>query len=149
MTNISEYIHEILCVFVFVAAISLLVALSNKGYEANRAIEDQQVQKNTISQGSSYTPVDVTANGATVYYNILQMAKSKSGMQVFIDNGSGKTPVPTEVMTELKNTGASSGLAFSAGSGSLYIDVTPGQKYIRSDMVDSNGEISGVLYTKQ
>lgn len=149
MTNISEYIHEIVVALIFVFAITLLMLLAGIATKTTNAVDTSSRQKNMIEEGASSVN-ELTVTGAEVYSDIWNYANTSEDIDIIIKNADGTTvynPIPATLLDAMKQENVSKILLEKDASGKRSID--PTAYYKKTFNTDSNGNISAVTYTKK
>ena len=160
MTNVTEVIHEVIAVLCFVAAVTLLVLLTNTGNNANRAVDIRSRERTNIVEGEdAIKSRKVLVSGAEVYSDVIDYVTNDvvtidpatSKMEVVITNAASGLGQPgdtlsTGAMQEIKNTNASKKLLERIDLNAKYI-----KDYSLDTSVTRNGnvKISAVIYRKQ
>lgn len=143
MTNISEYIHEIIAAIIFVMAVTLMILLNNIGADTVNIVDDDARRKNTVVEGEDISKGSDVLNGASVYYDICEYAKLGSTVQLQVKAGPGagitSIIIPNRVKNQIRENNVSS---------ELYNYINTEAKYYREYITDKDGNIVAVLYTK-
>lgn len=149
MTNISEYIHEIVVALIFVFAVTLLMLLAGIATKTTNAVDTSSRQKNMIEEGASSVS-ELTVTGAEVYSDIWNYANTSADIDIIILNADGTTvysPIPATLLDNMKSENISAELLNKDASGKRKID--PTAYYKKTFNTDSNGNISAVTYKKK
>lgn len=143
MTNISEYIHEIIAAIIFVLAVTQMILLNNIGVDTVNIVDDDARRKNTVVEAADTSNGSDVLNGASVYYDICEYAKSESTVQIQVKAGPGAgitaVIIPNRVKNQIRENNVSS---------ELYNYVNTEAEYYRDYITDKDGSIAAVLYTK-
>jgi hypothetical protein len=150
MANISEYIHEVIAVIVFAAAVSLLIFLTDTMSSADSAADQSMRNRTNIAKGVQMTSNEQTATGAQVYTDILEYAKDHPDLEIsikFSENAGDTYTVTREVRTQFTDNNSSQDLMKVLVNSSKNVNLAT--VYYKTFVADDNGNIISVRYEKQ
>lgn len=146
MENITNLLHEIISVIIFVAAISFLMLMYRTGVASDTAADMMSRNKTNITENKSNV-TSITETGASVYYDIVSYSSSGTNVNVII------TP-KTGAKIELRNIAARSSNIYKElqqknFSTTAYGSINPTATYEKSYGLNSVGQISTVYYREE
>lgn len=145
MDNISEYIHEIIAVFIFAAAVTLLVALTNSATKADYNIDQDMRERTNVMEGSQLSANSKAVTGAQVYTDCMEYALSSPTLEINIQtSGSDNFNVTQNMKNDFTTNNSSKDLLSKLTANGLTLKT----KYNKNIIADQDGNVISIRYIK-
>ena len=145
MTNISEYIHEIIAVFIFAAAVTILVSLTSNAAKADYNIDQDMRERTNVMEGMQMSTNSKAVTGAQVYTDCKEYAESNPDLEINIATSESENFNITSAMkNDFSVNHASEDLLTKLTSIGLSFDT----KYNKNIITDSQGKVTSIRYIK-